>query len=73
MRAGATRAGCRDNDEAVGLRWERTGEWIDGGMACTDGPRGDDVGLRGFGAIGHGKGVLRDLQTNLACARRCHG
>ena len=66
---GATRASCRDTDEACGLRWERAGELIDSRVSGADGPVGDTVGVVILSDIGHGAGVFVDIQTNLECAR----
>ena len=67
---GAPGTGLRDTDEACGLRGQLTGALSAIGGSCTDGPRGDDVGLRVFGAKGHSEGVLMDIQTARECARR---
>jgi transposase-like protein len=67
---GAPGTGLRDTDEACGLRGQLTGALSAIGGSCTDGPRGDDVGLRVFGAKGHSEGVLVDIQTARECARR---
>ena len=48
-------------------------ELINVGLPGADGAEGDDLSVVICGDLGHGDGVLGDIQPNIECARVMHG
>jgi hypothetical protein len=66
-------SGFIDKDEVLGLGLQFADELIDVAVAGADGPVIDDLGVVIFGDLGDRNSIFVDIQTNVECARVCHG
>jgi hypothetical protein len=64
---------CLDADQMRGRGLPRAAEVVTGTLAWADGPEGDDRGGVVLGDLGHGAGILGDIQTDGEGARVTQG
>jgi hypothetical protein len=62
-----------DEDQVFGFCLQLAHELINVAWPSANGPKVDDFSVVIFGDIGHGDGVLMDIQPHIECARVIHG
>jgi hypothetical protein len=62
-----------DEDQVLGFGLQPAHELINVALPSANGAQVDDLSVVSFGDIGHGDGVLVDIQPNIVCVRVLHG
>jgi hypothetical protein len=70
---GATGAHFLAEDPVLGFGRQRAHPLLNVAWPSANGPKVADLSVMIVGDIGHGDGVLVDIQPNIACARGLHG
>jgi hypothetical protein len=73
IKPGATGPGFIDKDQMCGLGWPLAHALITIGLPGANGAEVDHLSVVLCGDIGHGDGVVVDLETDRPCARVTHG
>jgi hypothetical protein len=70
---GATRSGCIDKDQGLGLGLQLPNQSVDGTLPGAKGPQGDDLGVMIFGDVGHSDRLFVHIHADVKRARLVHG